>query len=301
LKDFFYKAESSYGTIPSNALVWAGTMRSITPSPLTDRSPEFITLPGSRGYGEAIPGTFKYGFNVKCLSRRTAHDWTVFWAAFGLGAANGVAAELPSFLAQIALVNGAVTSYNFFNGCKVNKLSISGDKVGEKLIFEADVMAQWCTVGTSKTITGIQSVTVGADPSAVTTGVLTWDSAITYNLGGAGAVAWSPSKWKLSVDNHLVPQMGNRTGADAAQYVCPVAMHEGGRDIILEVTQPRLDEAFQNAKLAGTAMTAVTIVIGTKTITLSNGDFEANDLATADQENSLEETVKIRFKGLSIA
>ena len=295
MKKFFYKAELTYGLMVATALVWGGEIISLNPAG-TDLSPEFITLAGSRSFGDTVSGPKKVGFTLRALSRRTTHDWTVFWMAYGGGSINGLADALGSFTAQFAR---GTTNYNFYNGCKINKLSIIGEDYGKPVVFEAEVFAQWVNVATSKTLTALQSVTIGADPADITTGIITWDTKLTYNIGG-GAVDWYPTTFKLTVDNHLERQMGIRVGADTAKYPVAIGLNEGGRDIILEVKQPAANETWQNAKIAGTAITSVTITIDTLVITLSNGVLEANDLGEMKQD-LMDETIKMRFKSLAIA
>jgi len=299
IKQFYYVPEVTYGVTPTSALTYGGPIVSFKPN--VDKQVELHRTSG-RDFSDVTRGPYKAGFNIKAKARSVSggYNWTNLWAMFGMGSASGLADTLGSFTAQTSKV-GAATTYNFYNGCKVSKLNISSEGPGKEILFDADVIAQWVQAATTtKAITGLQSLTVGADPTDITTPLLIWNGISQINLGG-GLTTWTPRKWSLIVDNHLAPNPENRLGADSVKYPLDAgSLPEDSRDIILEVTLPHEAETYLAAKLADTAITAVTIPIDAKTVTLSNGVFMANDLPELKQ-GLLEETCKMQFTSLSIA
>jgi len=300
LKNFYYIPEVTYGTTPTDALTYGGSTIDVKPR----FSPEqtWIVQPGSRGFGAVARGVIKTGFSLQYHARVAsgAYDWTDLAAVYAFGAAGGLADHLGSFTAQTGVTQAGTTHYHFWNGCKINALTISAEGSGMPLVFDADIWARYPKYSTSKTITGLQGVTVGADPTDITTAVCSWNQTSQINLGGGGLVDWHPQRWSLAVDNHLDLVEGNITGADTLNYAIPYAMSEGERDIIFEATLASENETYSNAKIAGTAVTSLTVDIDDETITLANGEFEVGELGPRKQ-GLMEETVKIRFKSLTIA
>ena len=171
---------------------------------------------------------------------------------------------------------------------------------GRLVEFEADVVAQYVTPDTDKSITGLQTVTVGANPSDITTARVNWAGISQINIAAAGLANWYPDEWSLTIDNHLKAHLGTRVGADSNKYQVAIGLDEGPTDIIFECKLPLENETYTNAKLAGSVITALTLPVDNKTVTLSTGYFEANDLPTL-QHDILSQSIKARFKSLSIA
>lgn len=125
---------------------------------------------------------------------------------------------------------------------------------------------------TTKAITGLQALTVGADPADITTSLLTWSGISQINVAGGGLANWHPRRWTFAIDNHLEPWQQNKTGADTNNYAVEAGqLPESDRDITLEVELPHESETYLNANIAKSAITAVTLPIGNKTLTLTNG------------------------------
>ena len=305
MKRLMWIAESNYGVTPTGALGLAAEYYSIK-----DDS-DFAVVPhwlgSNRSYTSTTRGPIKAGFTVKAVARANsvspAYNWVNFFALNAFGATTGLTEHLPSFSSVVDIqevTGGTVHDYFLFNGCKINKLVIGATDPGKIVTFDATVLARLPTWSASKTFAGLQAVTVGADPSAVTTDPITWSGILQYNLGGAGLANWAPRKWSLTVDNKLVVEPANLLGADSANYSVANTLEEGQRDIILDVTLPARDQGLQTAKRLGTAMTAVTIPIGDKVITLTGGTFQANDYPEYKQDVN-EESAKIIFQNLTIA
>lgn len=291
--------ESVYGTIPTGALSWAGDIISLKPS--IDMSTEFLHATGSRAYNATARGMTKAGFSVECRARADAspYDWEDFWAVYGLGAASTTAEHLGSFTAQVAKIVGATSYYNHYNGCKFNKFSIKGTAVGEPLVFGGDIMAQSISYGTSKNLTQIQTVTVGADAAEQTGATLRWNSICQINIAGGGLANFFPKNWVFTCDNFLEAMPGHRANG-ATIYDVPVAIDEGRRDLTFTCTLPHGSETYTNAKIAGSAITALTFGVGAMTVTLSTGEFVPNEFPEL-KHDLMEETMTIKFKTIAIA
>jgi hypothetical protein len=256
-----------------------------------------------RDVTDFVDGALKVGMTLRGRARAVsgAYDWTKFFAVYGMGATGGLADTLGSFTCQTCKVAGASTFYNFYSGCKINKLQIGSEGPGKDIIFTADIIAQAVAASTTKAITGLQSVTVGADPADITTSLLTWSGISRINVAGGGLANWHPRRWTFSIDNHLEPWPQNKTGADAANYALEAGqLPESDRDITLEVELPHESETYLNANIAKSAITAVTFPIGNKTLTLTNGRLVGGDSPELKQ-SLLNETLRFQFKTLSIA
>ncbi len=303
-KKLYWVAESTYGIIPTGALTWGGEPLSVKQSPLTNMRPKFTVLPGAgRSYTQKSRDAAQVGFNVRALARKVSggYNWRNFWAAYAYGSTTGLTDNLGSFTCQIGKTIGATHQYNILNGCKIDRLSVVGQSKGTELIFDADIIAQWSKRSSSKTITGLQNVTVGADPTNIATDVLTWAGILQMNLGGGGLQNFHPDNWQVTVSNKLHPTYGGKLGADSNIYNVAIAIGEGVRDIVFEATFDHENETYESAKLADTEVTALTIPIDTYTLTLSNGTFEAADFVELKTEDNMKESIKVRFKSLSIA
>lgn len=299
LDALYYVAESAYGTTPTGAQSFGGDLISLKPS--VDVARNYIVHGANRSFGSTTKGPYKAGFSAS-LYNRSAVDWRTLFAAYACGSTSGLADHLGSFSALVAKKVGAAYKYNVYNGCKISRLVISSELPGKPWVFDIDVLAQWVSASTSKTFTGLQSVTMGAYPAEPAKPVLTRLTQPQINLAAGGLAAFPAKKLSLTVDNHLVGQPDVKTGADAAAYPLNAGQNisEGERDIIVDYTIDSTNETYTNSKLADQAVTAMTIVVGAYTITLSGGVWEANDLPELKQ-GLMEESGRIRFNAMSIA
>lgn len=300
IKKFYYVPESTYGTTPTTALTWGCELDSFKPS--VDWQTEMIRTSG-RDVTDFMDQSAKVSMTLRGRARALsgAYDWTKLFAVYGMGAVGGLTDTLGSFTCQTCKVQGASTLYNFYNGCKISKLQISSDGPGKDIIFTADILAQYVVASTTKAITGLQALTVGADPTDIATSLLTWSGISQINVAAGGLVNWHPRRWTFAIDNHLEPWQQNKTGADSANYALEAGqLPESDRDITLEVELPHESETYLNANIAKSAITAVTFPIGNKTLTLSNGRIVGGDSPELKQ-SLLSETLRFQFKTLSIA
>lgn len=302
LVNLYYVPESEYGTTPVTALTYGAVLQ--TGKPRTNANKAFHRGSTSRSYSDVTRGPYDIGLKVKAYARVISggYNWTNFFAAYALGSTTALTEHLGSFTAQLEWAIGAGKVYWHLNGCKMNKLAIACEGPGQIIDFDADIIARWITKGTSKAITGLQTVTVGADPSEITTALVTWASVSQINIAAGGLVDWHPRQWKIEIDNGLKATMGNLTGADSNNYSCAQAINEGPRDILLTCTIDLENETYNTAKLANSAITAVTFVLDGYTITLSNGELlmEDDDLPEFKRDIN-EQPIRIRFKSIAIA
>ena len=307
LKKFYFVPEVTYGTTPTDALTWGCDL--VTLKPKVNANKEFHMLESSTygTYGAVTKGGWEIGFDMDGLAHAESgtYDWTDFWGVYGWGAAAALARHLGSFTAQVGKTVASSNYYDFYNGCKINKLTIKCDGPGKLIQFSADVMCRWVTQDTDKTIAGLQALTVGANPTDITSAVLTWTGSSTINIAGGGAVAWYPRKWELVVDNHLERMMGNITGADSNQYSVTYALSEGLREITFTCDLPYEGETYTAAKLASSAITAIKITIDStatapKVLTLTTGELLVDGDDWPEYGHKLmDEPVKIKFKSLT--
>lgn len=299
LDALYYVAESAFGTTPTGAQSFGGDIISLKPS--VDLVKEFILQGSNRSFGTATKGPYRAGFAAS-LYNRSAVDWRTLFAAYAFGSTSGLADHLGSFSALVGKKVGAAYKYNMYNGCKINKLVISSELPGKPWVFDVDVMAQWVSQSTTKSFTGLQTVTMGAYPTEPAKPILTRLVNPQINLNAGGLAAFPVKKISLTVDNHLSRQPSCKVGADSADYPLDAgeAINEGIRDIIVDYTIDATNETYTNSKLADQAVTALTIKVGAYTITLSGGVWEANDLPELKQD-LMEESGRIRFNALSIA
>jgi hypothetical protein len=302
LANFNYITEAVYGTTPATALVWGCTIESAKPK--VNAHQAFHLGSTSRSYSDVTKGAWDIGFKLKGWSRAlsVAIQWRDFWAMFGMGSITALTEHLPSFSAQFRF-DLAADVYWHFNGCKINKLKLSCDGPGQLIDFEADVIARWVEKSLSKTLAGLQAgVVVGANATDVTTAILTWSGVSQINIAAGGLVDWHPKSWSIEIDNGLDVTMGNIYGADTLYYHCARAIQEGKRDIIFTCEVDLENETYNTAKLAGSAITSLTIPIDDDTITLANGEIMLEDDDLPEFKRAIMvQPLRIRFKSIAVA
>lgn len=299
LKRLYWVAETTYGSIPTGALSWGADCISLKPKINFHNEPHI--LEGSRSFGEVTRDSYEVGFVVRGIAREstTGYDWRNLWAKYAFGETSGtpaLAEHLSSFTAQTGTRRGTASDYNFYNGCKINSLTISSEKPGSLLEFEAEVYAQWITLAESKTISsGMQQKTIGADPSPVTSPVLTWNSALTLNSNTI-----HPDSWKFTVTNNLQRRYGIVVGDDSVVYPVAISLEEGIREIVVEMEMPYESTSYQLAKMSDSAV-SMTIPIGGVVLNLQNGRYIVDDDAMPEyRQDLMTESIRLRFSSLSI-
>jgi len=306
MKTLLYVPETNFGITPPvgtvPTLTWGANCADLKGK--FNKHHAFHPIEVGRSNFQATTDSWDAGFSVKAVAQTVSggYDWRKLWAVYGLGSESGLTDHLGSFSVQTGKKAGASERYNLYNGCKMSKLTISSDRAGAPVIFEADVLSQWYASSSSKVYTGLQALTLGADPATIATPLLCWSGASQRNIAAGGLATWFPMGWKLTVDNKIKRHYGNLQGADTNWYSLTAALPEDEREIMFECTLAHEDETYINAKMAGSTMTAITIPIGAQTLTLSNGTILLEDADFPEYKQSLmEETVRVRFPTLSIA
>lgn len=298
LKPLYWGLESNYGVSPSSALNWACDVVDITP--MNDVKQALHHITGSRAYKKSTRGPGDYGFTVKGMARfsATPYFWYNFWARFGLGSTTGTTNRLESFTAQVAVLDSPTTYYNIYNGCKVNKLTLNFPKYGEVVEFEAEVYAQFMESTTSKTLSKLQNVTLGANPTDPATEEITWDTEPAFSIGGLG-FSISPRNMKIVVENELTRQYGIRTGVDGKKYPLTRKLSEGRRNITAELSMPLEDMKYVDYKLTNEPVLSLTVWLeeAANYLSLIDGVFMANDFPVL-KHDPMDETLKIAFQDI---
>lgn len=303
LKAFQFIAEAQYGVIPTGAMAWGGSTTKY--EPVVQRNPDYHYLPGSAFHGEVTEGPY----DVSCIlgwKDRAGSEWHDFIALYGFGSATAQADTVGDFTLQ-ADVYDAVNSkheWHFHNGCKITRADIIFPQPGKAVEFEVEIWSQWLqkvSHASVKTIAGkMQDVTPGADGSAETGAILKWAATSQINLAAGGLANWLPTNMRLSLSRTMMREYGFKTGDDAVKYPVALALHEGEANILLTAEVVSQNQTYANSKVAGDAVTALTIPLDDETITLSNGTWDEPALPAYAQAINTER-ITVRFKSLSIA
>jgi len=294
-----YEAEASYGTIPSTTRVWLGETKEL--APLSNYNNEFHILPGARAHGAVTQSDIAaIGYRLRYLDR-LGSEWHAFMGVYGLGYTKGgsLSEHLPDFT-MAAKIDAATDSYQVYSGCKVNVARIIGVKPGAALEFEVEAMAQWWQEKNSRSLTGMQTVTLAADPAAKTTDLTRWKGNCQLNIAAGGAQNLYVKDFRLTVTHGLERVPGIKTGADSNPYAVAVGLNEGPKSILFEGNIVTDGQTFANSKADDDVLTTLTIPIDDETLTLSTGRWVRDDMpAYAQQINN--ETLKMRFQSYAIA
>lgn len=303
LKRWYFVPEATYGVTPTGtALTYGGAILDMKPK--VNMAMERHWLGDTQAYTQVSRGPYKAGFDLEYYAHQDsgAYYWYNFAMVYGLGAAGAFTDHLTSFSTQFMKYVNPTYYYDIFNGCKINNLTMRFNKPGQPIVFKADVVAQFVTLGTSKTLSGMQNGTVvGANPTDIATNLLARTGVSQINLGGGGLANWYPTSMELSIGRNLEGVPGTKVGADSVDYpVECVALDEGQRDIMLTADVRYQNTTYKAAKLAGTAITALTIAAGNQTITLANGDFASDDFP-GESQKLRDEPLKMHFKAMTVA
>ena len=295
LKNGQYRDEATWGTMQTGAMTMMGKTR--IARPMHDDKHEFVPFAGTRSNFSLNHGPWDKGIYSKIVP--LASNWKNFFLYYGWGSASGVAEHLDSFTAQFDVYNGTTHAYQLLNGCKMNKLEIIGVGPGKMFEFDFEAYSQYAWQQSSKTVSNIQNITLGADGSDPGTSEVIWNGNAQINLGGGGLSTFYPQNFKLIVDNKLFREPGIKEAYDGSKYPVAIALHEGVRDIIFEATVISQNQTYHDAMRLKTAVTALTFPIDGETITLSNGHFMPTYPEYKQEINT--EQIRIKFTDVSIA
>jgi hypothetical protein len=306
IKRTYWVLESTFATTPTSALSYLGEVFDLTPD--FDDTPEEDQIE-NRAYTDVTFTQDLVGFimkaRVRAVSVTPAWNPVNFWALFALGATTGRAADglIDSFSLVAKKANASLTEYALFNGCKMDGLQIAAPGVGKVITWQATCRCQYITLSTTKAFTGLQAVTVGADPTIPTTAFVRWDGdPLTINWGAGVVNLTGVETWALNIQNGIKPELGRRTGADALDYTVAEAFDEGPFDCTVDITRFHRDTTPISKKLAKTTGITLTLPIGDKIWTLTGGYFpKAFWPQHTRGKEPLKETFTLKFSGLTIA
>jgi hypothetical protein len=225
-----------------------------------------------------------------------------FWALYPLGETTGRATDgrLDSFSFVTKKTSGGVDYYALWNGCMVDSLTISAPGVGKAIIYELGCKAQYCTRSTTKAFTGIQTITVGADPTLPTTDYDRWTGTLpTINYGSGAADVAGVIDWSMSIKNGLSAEWYKKS----TTYYVAEAHDEGGFECDVEITRWHRDETHLAQMLARvTTGITLTLPINGKTWTLSGGYMPGGAMPEQKSgKDPLKEVIKLKFNAVAIA
>lgn len=301
LQKAYFVTEGTYGVIPTGQLGWVGNTLKLTN--LMDKKKTFVPHPGSRSYGAVNREPAEHGF-ILTYHDQAGSEWKDFLALFGYGSTSGLTDHLGSFVLFGDEFDGTTHNWQIYNGSKVNRATIRAPGPGALLEFEIEAFAQYFQIWShadSRVITGdIQDVTFGANPSLPTGADLTWAGQPQINLDDSSLADIVMTDWKLDVLQKLTRDPGFRDGDDSIFRALSTAMHEGDRGLLFEGNVISKDMVFANSKRKDELITALTLPIDDEVITLTGGEWQADDMPEYAQEINTE-ALKIQFTGLSIA
>jgi hypothetical protein len=301
LQKAYYVTEGTYGEIPTDQLKWVGETLKLTN--LMDKKKSFEVQPGSRSFGVVNRSPQEHGF-VLTYHDRAGSEWTEFFATLGYGSSSGLTDRLGSFTFFGDEFDGTTHNWQIYSGSKVNRSSIIAAEPGKLLDFQIEAFAQYFQVwshATSRTITGdIQNVIFGANPSAETGDELTWAGQAKINLDDSSLVDLEITDWKLDVLQKLTRDPGFKDGDDSIVRALATGLFEGDRGILFEANAISKDMVFANSKRKDELITALTIPIDDEVITLTGGEWVADDMPEYAQEINTE-ALKMQFNNLTIA
>jgi hypothetical protein len=305
VKRTYWSAETVFATTLTSALKALGETLDLQTKPnFNPEEDEFL----DRAFTSVAYQHYEVGFIL------TAKVWAVdgsvfvpedFWALYALGETTGRATDgrLDSFSMVSKKYNASLTEYALFNGCMIDGLTIQAPGVAKALLYTLEGRCQYISKSATKAFTGLQTVTVGADPTLPTTAFARWNgTAPQINYGAGLANIAGVIDWKLTIKNNLGPEWGKRTGADALVYPVAEYFDEGDFDCTVDITRWHRDATHWTQKLARTTGIVLTLPINGKTWTLTGGYFK--DPSAPDHKSGkdpLKETLSLKFNGLTIA
>lgn len=305
LRPLYGVKETEYGKTPAGALDYYGELISATPNLEPNQSVEHWS--GSRSYAPAscVFERWDPALRVQAQPRvpATGYEWMDGLVEGALGLATGTEAlgRLPSYSMLVELTQGAAIGQYLYNGCKVNTLSLSVDKPGGRVLLDAELHASYISkVGAGRAVTGLQALTLGAGEAPPSSPPLQWRAPTTLVAGSSRTIY--PQRLKVDVANNLQRQGGSVPGANSAGYSITTGLHEGRREITVEVELYLEDLVIMDEMLANQAVASLSTVIGGKTLTLQGGHYIVDGGAWPElRHDVMTQTVRMRFSSVAVA
>ena len=279
-----YVAEASYGTTPNTALSYFGHMLTMAEDGSTDE--EEIVQDGSRIFGAVLHRAVSAGFTAKLTMFRD--QGTTYYLKNLVNQAYGPTADLGSFSALMKL---ASDEYVLFHGCKIDKLVIGADRVGDKVTADVTVKALKQDAHTSS-----KPTPPGSESTGPTTKVpIIYDAYPTATIGGSSKTVEAKS-FSISISNNLSEQEGIVSGV---AYTAGNGIVPGETEVELEYKLLSKDSYWDNLKLSHGDGITIVQVIGGHTYTFSNCYIVTGDHPSREQ-STYDETVRFRAGSLTV-
>jgi hypothetical protein len=305
VKRAYWSAETNFGVTTTAALKALGDVFDFSSN--FNPNPEEDSIE-NRAFTKIGFGVNELTFSLK--SKVWQRDGVVFvpedfWALYALGETTGRSTDgrLDSFSLVTKKANSAGTWYALWNGCMVDSLSIAAPGVGKALIYELGCRAQWMSLSTTKAFTGLQAVTVGADPTLPTTDYDRWNGTLpTVNYGSGAINVAGTIDWNIAIKNGLGPEWYKKTGSTLNPYVAE-NFDEGEFECVVEINRWHREELHLVQMLARvTTGITLTLPINGKTWTLSGGYVPGGTMPDMKSgKDPLRESIKLKFNAISIA
>lgn len=264
-----YIEEQSNGVTPTGQLQY-GCYLINESAEGTDPNLEFVNAGGSQDPREVIRQDRKYGLRFQGRVKRAAapYDPVNFPLKYILGAATGFADTLPTLSIWIPFES---SEFQLFSGVKLSQVELSADGPGRAIQHNVTAVARHLAPVTSKTVTGYQSVTVGADAAVPSSPTLCMSNRVKCDYG-SGRVDFTPRSWKLNINRNLDPQPKTVVGADSQEYHLAAgdAILEGVREVRFTATWRARDEAWIKRKIAAADIEEIVIPYGAKNLVLKD-------------------------------
>ncbi|MDY0237190.1 MAG: hypothetical protein RBR71_14290 [Gudongella sp.] len=278
--------ESTYGVSPATDFDYIGFMRTMNATNGFD--PEELQADGKRGYAAVNFGAQTAGItaDMSIFRRSGSYDWRRA-LQLAMGASTGSTDDIASFT---TLMRIARDQYVLAKGCKMDKLTLSSEGVGQqirakaeikcmKLLPEQSSKAGFGTLGDEATVPEMLPMTYNAYPTSTIPGASTIPS----------------SKFTLTISNGLKAKEGIVDGV-------PLAAGSGlvpdKCEISLELTVMSSSSFWDNMKLAKTSGFSVSLIIDGVTITLQGCYLPGDDLPSRSQ-SEYDETITIKANDLT--
>ena len=306
VKKTFWLPEAAYGATPAVGveaeLYYLGEVYDFVPD--INLNPE-ESLFEDRAFTDVDYGPYEYGFQMQAKVRQGDGTWDPadFWALYSLGAADGRAAD--GLLDSFSLITRKSTNkYVLWNGCVMDAMSITSPGVGKSLLFQAICRSRFADRAATTAFTGLQDVTIGADPTPPTTKFIKWlGTALTIDYGAGAANLSGVETWKLDIKNNIAHELFEAT-PDSGTDDFPVVeqFDEQGFDCTVDITRFHRDESVFDEARDMTEDITLTIPIDDAVWTLSGGYFpKVTAPGHKTGKERLMESFQLKFNAVAIA
>lgn len=286
LKAMQYIVESTYGTVPSGQLAFAGKMQG--QDPVNNFEIETFGADGSRTTELVTFGKKESGFKAELGIYRNSgtYSWTDL-LELAIGQSGENRGDIDSFS---ALIEAASDQFYLYKGCKINSLALAGAGVGAQVIASLDVLSM--TADEPKTTKN--ALITNADATVPALNPVTHNTYPQISLSGGTTIP--AMSYNISFGNNLIQKEGivNGVPLKAGSLMYPGDL----LDISLEYTVASTSLMWDKLKMAGTSGFTVTHDIGGYRLTFLDCWFPGSDMPSRSQ-SGYDETLSIKASDVS--